>query len=227
MIGLYHHLQYYAGDTSATRMLTAHAERLYGLFIKNEDAEWPWLEDVVTYDNAKLPHALMLAGELLERPEMVEQAIRSLEWLLKLQVDDTGTVSLIGNDGWLHRDGRRARFDQQPIEAMALVEACVEAARITGESKWIDSARTCLAWFTGANELGVNLIDPDTGGCCDGLHTGGMNFNQGAESTLAWVIAGLVLADATEERSALLGVAGRLGEGLDGQAVPATVRGML
>ena len=82
---------------------------------------------------------------------------------------------------------------------MALVEACVEAARITGDSVWTDHARTILGWFTGNNELGVSLIDPDTGGCCDGLHTGGLNMNQGAESTLAWVIAGLTLARATED----------------------------
>lgn len=225
IIGLSHHLHYYAGDTRATQMMADHADRLYGLFEKNASPDWPWLEDVVTYDNAKLPHALLLAGEHLERPEMIEQAIKSLEWLVRLQVDEQGTVSLIGNDGWLHRDGRRARFDQQPIEAMAMVEACVEAARVTGDSVWLDHARTCLGWFTGNNELGVNLIDPDTGGCCDGLHMAGMNFNQGAESTLAWVIAGFTLTNATDEQSPSLDPVGRRDH--DALAATAIVRGML
>lgn len=202
IIGLYHHLRHYAGDTQATRQLNELADKLIVQFRKLATAEWPWLEETVTYDNAKLPHALLLAGEQLERQDLIDQGIQSLQWLLKLQVDEQGVVSLIGNDGWLHRDGRRARFDQQPIEAMALVEACVEAARITGDSTWLDHAKACLGWFTGNNELGVNLVDPDTGGCCDGLHMAGVNFNQGAESTLAWVIAALVLSTATEEASA-------------------------
>ncbi|HEX8323285.1 MAG TPA: hypothetical protein VF595_05165, partial [Tepidisphaeraceae bacterium] len=230
IIGLSHQLHYYAGDTRTMKLLGDLADRLYGRFIENASADWPWLEDVVTYDNAKLPHALLLAGEQLERPEMIEQGLRSLEWLLKLQVDDQGCVSLIGNDGWLHRDGRRARFDQQPIEAMALVEACVDAARITGDTTWLDHARACLGWFTGSNELGVNLIDPDTGGCCDGLHMAGMNFNQGAESTLAWVIAGFSLADATDEQTPAIDPIRRLsrdGLSVDGLGVAETVRGML
>ncbi|MGC4030280.1 MAG: glycosyltransferase family 4 protein [Tepidisphaeraceae bacterium] len=228
IIGLSHHLHYYAGDTAAARQLSQLADKLFALFQKNAGADWPWLEDVVTYDNAKLCHALLLAGEQLDRPEMVQQALASLEWLLKLQVDAEGTVSLIGNDGWLHRDGRRARFDQQPVEAMALVEACVEAARVTGESSWIDQARTVLGWFTGANELGVNLVDPDTAGCCDGLHTAGVNYNQGAESTLAWVIAGLTFANATKDDASLL-TAERLKGDIAATSlnVAADVRGLL
>ena len=222
VIGLCHHLRHYAGDTQAMRQLSVLAERLFQQFTRCSEADWPWLEEVVTYDNAKLPHALLVAGEMLERPDMIEQATKSLHWLLELQVDEAGTVSLIGNDGWLHRDGRRARFDQQPIEAMAMVEACCEAARVTSNNVWYDHARTCLGWFTGANELGVNLIDADTGGCCDGLHTAGMNFNQGAESTLAWVIAALVLAEATDEQHLPTDA-----DGLDGLADAANVRGLL
>ena len=199
IIGLHHHLGYYTGDTQIRRTLKKLAEKLFAQFRGNAGEDWPWLENIVTYDNAKLPHALLVAGESLGRKDMIDQALQSLQWLITLQVDDSGMVSLIGNDGWLHRDGRRARFDQQPVEAMALVEACVEAARITGDNVWIEHARTCLGWFTGSNELGVSLVDTETGGCCDGLHTGGINMNQGAESTLAWVIAGLTLAAATED----------------------------
>lgn len=135
----------------------------------------------------------------MNRADMVEQALSSLEWLIDLQVDSTGTVSLIGNNGWLTREGQRARFDQQPIEAMALVEACVDAWRITIEQKWLDRAKSVLGWFTGRNELGVCLVDPETGGCADGLHMSGPSLNQGAESTLAWLIAALTLAEVERE----------------------------
>ncbi len=207
VIGLYHHLQHYTGDTQARRALEVLADRLYTQFAHYATDEWPWLEETVTYDNAKLPHALLLAGKALDRPEMTQQGLRSLDWLVKLQVDDAGVVSLIGNDGWLHRDGRRARFDQQPVEAMALVEACVEAGRLTGDSTWLDHGRVCLGWFTGANELGVSLVDAATGGCCDGLHTSGLNINQGAESTLAWVIAGLTIAGLDDDTATIEDIA--------------------
>jgi len=199
ILGLNEHLAFYNGDTQIRRTLRRLAEKLFDLFTKNSSDEWPWLENIVTYDNAKLPHALLVAGEALGRRDLAEQGLKSLAWLVGLQLDSDGIVSLIGNDGWLKRDGSRARFDQQPVEAMALVEACVDAARITGDTVWNDHARGFLGWFTGSNELGVSLIDPDTGGCRDGLHTGGVNINQGAESTLAWVIAGLTLARATED----------------------------
>ncbi|HEY0010099.1 MAG TPA: glycosyltransferase family 4 protein [Tepidisphaeraceae bacterium] len=199
IIGLHHFLQHYNGDTRVRRMRDLLANRLHQHFAKNTAADWPWLEDVVTYDNAKLPHALMLAGTDMGNQAMVDQALESLAWLVKAQVDENGTVSLIGNNGWLARDGQRARFDQQPIEAMALVEACVDASRVTSESIWLDHARTILGWFTGSNELGICLVDRDTGGCGDGLHPAGVNQNQGAESTLAWIIAALTLAAVTEE----------------------------
>jgi glycosyltransferase involved in cell wall biosynthesis len=208
ILGLSEHLAFYNGDTQIRRTLRRLSDKLFGLFQENASEEWPWLEDIVTYDNAKLPHALLVAGEALERRELTKQGLKSLAWLVGLQLGGDGIVSLIGNDGWLQRskkggDGTRARFDQQPVEAMALVEACVEAARISGDAVWTDHARGFLGWFTGSNELGVSLIDPDTGGCRDGLHTGGVNINQGAESTLAWVIAGLTLARATEDDTAL------------------------
>jgi glycosyltransferase involved in cell wall biosynthesis len=203
IIGLHHYLQYYAGDTRARTVYQSLAGTLMKHFEANAAADWPWLEDVVTYDNAKLPHALLLAGADLGETAMVQQAVGSLEWLVRQQIDDDGRVSLIGNDGWLRRDGTRARFDQQPVEAMALVEACVDAFKITSQNHWLDYARTCLGWFTGSNELGVCLVDRETGGCADGLHTAGMSLNQGAESSLAWVIAALSLASVSDDEVAI------------------------
>jgi glycosyltransferase involved in cell wall biosynthesis len=199
IIGLHHYLQHYEGDTRVVRARNELTERLFTAFRGNAAEGWPWLEDVVTYDNAKLPHAMLLAGNAMNRTDIVDQALDSLEWLIDLQLDSAGTVSLIGNTGWLKRDGSRARFDQQPVEAMALVEACADAWRITNEPKWLGYAKATLGWFTGSNELGVCLIDTETGGCGDGLHLTGPSLNQGAESTLAWLIAALTLAEIERE----------------------------
>ncbi len=118
-----------------------------------------------------------------------------------MQVLDSGRVSLIGNQGWLDRAGKRARFDQQPVEAMALAEACAQAYRVTGDEVWFDRARTFLDWFTGNNDTGASLYDYQTGGCRDGLSADGPNLNQGAESTLAWLIALLTVMELHRSRT--------------------------
>jgi len=127
LVGLHAYLTRFGGDTPARRIRELLAERLLAQFKANASADWPWCEDVLTYDNAKLPHALILAGKESGNREMLAQGLLSLEWLVKLQVMDSGRVSLIGNLGWLDRKGKRARFDQQPVEAMALAEACEQA----------------------------------------------------------------------------------------------------
>ena len=102
-------------------------------------------------------------------------------------------LSIIGNAGWLPRDGEKANFDQQPLEAYALVHACLTAAGITQDNTWADEAWRCFQWFTGHNDLGVSLFAPDTGGCIDGLQPDGTNRNQGAESILAYLLSVLEL----------------------------------
>ncbi|MCS7033709.1 MAG: glycosyltransferase, partial [Phycisphaerae bacterium] len=189
LIGLHRYLQRFSGDTRARRMRQTLAERLMNLFAANATDRWPWCEDSVTYANAKLPHALILSGRAMEEPQMLQQGVKSLTWLVQQQITETGRVSIIGNQGWLTRDGIRARFDQQPIEAMALVEACAEAYRATGEQVWFDRTRQIFSWFVGNNDTQTSLYDPQTGGCCDGLHAGGPNHNQGAEATVSWLLS--------------------------------------
>jgi glycosyltransferase involved in cell wall biosynthesis len=200
LVGLDDYLACFDGDTHARRVRQTLATRLYEQFVTNADADWPWCEDTLTYDNAKLPHALLLAGEGMNDGAMVRQGLTSLEWLIHQQTIGN-RVSLIGNRGWLARDGSRARFDQQPIEAMATVEACAEAYRLTGDDTWYDRARKFLDWFTGANDTGSALYDYQTGGCRDGLSPGGPNQNQGAESTLAWLISLLTIMDLNRART--------------------------
>lgn len=195
LVGLHAYLTRFGGDTPARRIRLTLADRLMAQFKGNSSKDWPWCEDVLTYDNAKLPHALILTGTSNDDPAMLQQGLLSLEWLVKLQILDSGRVSLIGNRGWLSRDGKRARFDQQPVEAMAMAEACAEAYRVTKEEVWFDRARTFLDWFTGNNDTGISLYDHQTGGCRDGLNADGANLNQGAESTLSWLMALLTMMD--------------------------------
>jgi glycosyltransferase involved in cell wall biosynthesis len=196
LVGIHAYLQKYSGDTRARRVLSVLAGRLHDLFVANAGHDWPWCEDVLTYANAKLPHALLAAGQSLGDQRLLDQGLASLDWLIRSQVLGTKRVSLIGNDGWMTRGGMRSRFDQQPIEAMALIDACAEAHRCTGKSIWLNHARTIFGWFMGNNDTQSILYDPQTGGCRDGLHASGPNLNQGAESTLAWLISLLLLTDA-------------------------------
>jgi len=193
LVGLHSYLEAYAGDAEARRLRDLLVDRLHRAFKQNADAGWFWCEDVVTYDNAKLPHALLLAGRRLPDPDVFKTGLRALEWLLEQQTAETGHLCLIGNAGWLTRDGYRSNFDQQPLDAMALVEACIEAFRGTGDFRWVKEARRCLNWFLGFNDLNLPLYDFTTGGCYDGLTPQGVNANQGAESTLAWLISLLTM----------------------------------
>ncbi len=193
LVGLHSYMEAYAGDAEARRLRDLLADRLYIAFKQNAVSDWPWCEDVATYDNAKLPHALLLAGRSLPDSDVFETGLRTLEWLLEQQTAENGHLCLIGNAGWLTRSGQRANFDQQPLDAMALVDACIEAFRSTGDFRWIEEARRCLNWFLGYNDLNLPLYDFTTGGCYDGLTPQGVNANQGAESTLAWLISLLTM----------------------------------
>ncbi len=164
------------------------AHRLAAEFAKT-DPTWPWPEAAVTYESAILGHALITAGQRLGDPVMAQRGLSTLEWLIQAQVTSTGTVELIGNQGWWPRGGTRARFDQQPIDAAALVEACSAAWAATGERRWLVEMRRAYSWFLGANAIGIAVADPERGGCRDGLSPIGVNANQGAESTLAWLTA--------------------------------------
>jgi hypothetical protein len=174
------------------------AERLLESYLSNSSSDWPWFEDRLTYFNARLPHALLRIGHLTDRQEMVEVALRSLQWLVSLQISKAGQFSPIGNKGFYPRGSERARFDQQPIEAQSMISACLEAYRVTGEKSWYDEAYRAFLWFLGSNDLGLSLYDRVTGGCRDGLHEDSVNQNQGAESTLAFILSLLEMLECSE-----------------------------
>lgn len=149
---------------------------------------WPWPERVVTYDNAMLPAALIAAGACLGRDDWLTQGSTLLAWLAAAQTAPDGHLRPVGNAGWWPRGGRPAAFDQQPLEVAALAEAARLAHRSTGEPRWAALVERAYAWFLGANDLGQPLAVPEDGSCCDGLEATGVNLNQGAESTLAWLL---------------------------------------
>jgi hypothetical protein len=159
------------------------------LYQRGHTENWLWYEEVMSYANALLPHALLLCGQWLDRSDMAEAGLVSLQWLADLQRSPADHFVPIGNDGFYRRAGTKARFDQQPIEASTMVSACLEAHRMTGDEAWYQEARRSFEWFLGRNDLGLSLYDPTTGGCCDGLHPDRVNRNQGAESTLAFLLA--------------------------------------
>ena len=157
--------------------------------------DWPWCENVVTYANAKLPHALLMSGKWLNRGDIIDIGKESLQWLLDIQTGPGGMLSIIGTNGWYVRGGEKATYDQQPIEAHALIDACIEAYRVTREDHWLGDARKAFNWFLGDNDLRTPIYDFTTGGCKDGLHSDRVNENQGSESTLAYILSLLLMHD--------------------------------
>jgi glycosyltransferase involved in cell wall biosynthesis len=189
LVGIHAYLRKFSGDSEVRRIREKLATQLFKLYQENSSEDWPWIEDTLTYANGKIPQALIMSGQWLQRGDMLEAGLDSLQWLVDIQTDTKGHLVPIGNNGWFNREGQKARFDQQPIEAMNIIEACREAYNVTRDTKWILCAQRSLEWFMGSNDLNTSLYDYKTGGCCDGLSADGPNRNQGAESTLAWLLS--------------------------------------
>jgi glycosyltransferase involved in cell wall biosynthesis len=193
LLGVNDYLKRYAGDRDARQMQEMLAERLMEMFARNASADWAWFEDVLTYSNATLAQALFVSGSALGKPEYIETGLQALSWLASIQGANGSHFIPIGSTGFYRRGGERARFDQQPIEAQTMVSAYLDAYRITGDKKWRKDAQRTFEWFLGRNDLRLPLYDPATGGCRDGLHSDRVNQNQGAESTLAFLMTLLEL----------------------------------
>jgi glycosyltransferase involved in cell wall biosynthesis len=189
LLGIDEYLQAYQGDSNVQSMRRTLSERLLDMFRRTSRENWPWFEDSATYCNARLSQALIVSGGWMDHEEMAAVGIRSLEWLMSIQTSPDGYFSPIGSDGFLTRGSGMAAYDQQPVEAGAMVSACLDAYVMTREERWQRHARSAFQWFLGQNHLHQSLYEPLTGGCRDGLHADRMNENQGAESTLAFLLA--------------------------------------
>jgi len=192
LIGIEAYLGEFSGDSDVRRIREILADRLFNQFKNYGSNDWPWLEKSLNYANGKISQALVISGKGMNRNDMIDMGLASLNWLLAIQTENNHFVP-IGNNGWYVKGGTKARFDQQPLEAKAMVEACVDAFKITRDQKWFDSAFMCFNWFLGHNDLNLLLYDPKTGGCRDGLMADGINQNQGAESSLSWLISLMTL----------------------------------
>jgi glycosyltransferase involved in cell wall biosynthesis len=191
--GLHTYLSWFSGDSEVRRIRDILTDKIFDKYLETATDDWPWIEDQLTYANGKIAQAMILSGRSMGRSDILQAGLRSLEWLLEIQTDPMGYFVPVGNNGWYPCGGSKARFDQQPIEALNMIEACLEAFESTEDRKWISHAQKCFEWFLGRNDLNMSLYDHKTGGCCDGLQADGPNQNQGAESTLVCLLSILYL----------------------------------
>ena len=189
LLGICEYFRCFTGDRAAAHVRDVLTERLISLYDQTATEEWPWFEDVLSYDNARLSHVMILCGRWANNPRAFEIGLESLRWLTKVQKSPQGYFRPIGSNGFYKRGGERAEYDQQPVEAQATVSACLETYRCTNDQVWYEEARLAFEWFLGRNDLGQSLYDTKSGGCCDGMHVDRVNQNQGAESTLAFLIS--------------------------------------
>jgi hypothetical protein len=190
LLGICEYLHSYPGDRDAQRVRFALARRLLDMYESIRRPDWKWFENVLAYGNARLSQAMLLVGSAAGDERMLSAGLESLAWLMETQrCQANGHFVPIGSQGFYRQGGEKARFDQQPIEAAGAVSACLEAYRATGDEHWHSKAWLAFNWFLGDNDLQLALYDSVTGGCRDGLHPDRANQNQGAESTLSFLMA--------------------------------------
>lgn len=186
LLGTHEYLRRFPDHSHVKAVREVLTLKLIGLWKNCATENWPWFESNATYENARLCQALLLSGQWMPHAEAREIGLKSLGWLASVQKTQAGHFRPIGSNGFYERDGARAYFDQQPVEAQAMVSACLEAFRATQDGLWSREAKRAFEWFLGRNDLGLPLYDSSSGGCSDGLHQDRVNENQGAESTLAF-----------------------------------------
>lgn len=196
MLGLAHAVEAVPEAATARVLLAQLTRHLRDAYARTRGPGWEWFEDLMTYDSARLPEALLRAGTILGDAGAVADGVRTLDFHLDATVQD-GVYVPVGSDGWYPRGGRPARYAQQPLEAAALVDAGLAAHLATGSPDYLRVARMGGDWFEGGNSAGMPLVRD--GGCCDGLEATGANRNMGAESTLAYLAAAYALAESPAE----------------------------
>lgn len=190
ILGLQAYLDWFPGDRAMQGVRNMLANRLLDIYERSHSANWHWFEKSLSYSNARLSQALILAGARSNNQRMIAAGFEALEWLVAAQHCDDGEIFVpIGSSGCFGEGTEKPRFDQQPVEACATISACLEAYRLTHEERWRAEADRVFRWFLGKNDLRVPLYDVTTGGCRDGLHPDRVNENQGAESTLSFLMA--------------------------------------
>jgi glycosyltransferase involved in cell wall biosynthesis len=202
ILGMQAYLDWFPGDRAIQGARNALANRLLDIYERSHSKTRQWFEKSLSYSNARLSQALILAGWRSDNKRMIEAGIESLRWLVAEQHQGDEEIFVpIGSSGFFTEGEEKARFDQQPVEACATISACLEAYRLTDEEYWLEEAQRVFRWFLGKNDLQVPLYDAATGGCRDGLHPDRVNENQGAESTLSFLMALLEMQGAKESNA--------------------------
>jgi glycosyltransferase involved in cell wall biosynthesis len=191
LIGLYYYYQVYPSEDIKFKIVKL-ADDLVNYFKENSGNDWNWFESSLTYSNGKIPEALFVAYDVTKNENYLRIAESSLKFLTSLVVLN-GKMVLIGHKGWYKRGGERAYYDQQPVDASSMVQVYMSAYKITGKKNYYDNAFLAFQWFLGRNTLNQMLYDEVTGGCYDGLLPQCINLNQGAESTISYLLARLSL----------------------------------
>jgi len=188
LLGLDAYCAVVVGDLTASRLREHFSDRLVSAFHATETEDWLWFEDVLAYDNARLPQALLLTGAALKRQQLIKVGLTSLRWLMAQQTTPDGYFRPVGTESFGVVRKTPLAFDQQPVEAAAAVSACLAASRVDDSAEWSAGALRAFDWFLGGNDLQTSLVDPTSGSCLDGLHRDRPNENKGAESAVSYLL---------------------------------------
>jgi glycosyltransferase involved in cell wall biosynthesis len=189
LLGIDEYLRAFAGDSGVEALRRTLVGRLVDLFRKVSSPEWRWFENSLTYANARLAHAVIVSGVAMGADDVTQVGLDALAWLASVEISPDDCFAPVGSNGFYERGGKKAAFDQQPVEAACMVSASLEALRASRQPIWAEHACRAFDWFLGQNHLQRPLYDASTGGCRDGLHADRANENQGAESTLCFLLA--------------------------------------
>ncbi|MCF6183842.1 MAG: glycosyl transferase, partial [Bacteroidales bacterium] len=198
LIGISHYLKRMSSDENLIRILKILANKLVVHYETNKTDKWKWFEPLLSYDNAILPLSLFHTYEIIGDRKIKKIAFESLNFLSDITLNE-GYLSVIGNEKWYNKDGERSVYAQQPVDASAMVLMFHQAYMLTKDIKYLEKLYASFMWFLGENDLRMNLYDFETNGCCDGLERNGVNRNQGAESTLSYLISHLTVLQAFED----------------------------
>jgi hypothetical protein len=197
ILGLSQYLNAYPENQTVSRKMIELTNQLLKIYENGNSVDWCWFEPCLTYCNGRLPQALFEAYQHIRDDDYLQVAKDSFNFILKVQISK-GVFTPIGNKGWYKKDGQRAIYDQQSVEAACMVETAVAAFRVTRNNDFRTSAQIIFAWYLGKNTQGLRIYNPNTGGCYDGITPEGLNLNQGAEAAVTYLLARLDLESIIE-----------------------------
>ena len=195
MLGAVEMLATHPGHGLARQIIERFSADHLALLAEARRPEWEWFEIVLAYDNARLPEAMIRAGQALGRQDLIDTGLATLGWIIACQTSPDGRFRAVGTESFGRAYAPPLAFDQQPLEAQATIDACAAAFEATGDPRWVEEAQRAYRWFLGANDLDLALASAEDGGCFDGLTPSGVNRNQGAESILALQFASIGIAE--------------------------------